>query len=76
MLQIHNWLNTVNQVLLSFLPKTFCLCLTFLGTVYVENRELPKSTQKVLKIKEYSHYLATKLEKLTNIKEENVKEYR
>ena len=35
MLQIHDWLNTVNQVLLSFLPKTFCLCLTFLGTVFL-----------------------------------------
>lgn len=35
MLQIHDWLNTVNQVLLSFLPKTFCLCLTFLGTVFM-----------------------------------------
>ena len=35
MLQIHDWLNTVNQVLLSFLSKTFCLCLTFLGTVFL-----------------------------------------
>ena len=35
MLQIHDRFNTVNQVLLSFLPKTFCLCLTFLGTVFL-----------------------------------------
>jgi len=32
-LQIYNWLNAVNQVLLSFLSDTLCLSLTFLGTV-------------------------------------------
>lgn len=57
MLQIHDRLNTINQVLLSSRYDKIKAPQILHGRntlqKYVENRELPKSTQKVLKIKEY-----------------------